>query len=411
VLTELQKALAAQGRAALSGLGGVGETQTALEYTYRHLKEYDHAFWATAASREVLLSSYVTIAGMLKLSEGEIPEEVFSEGAPELGSVLSPVGSDAFALNSSISEVLKYSLLRRDSKARTLETHRLVQAVLKQAMDRDAQSLLAEYAVRAVSRAFPAAEFSTWAVCERLLPQAYACAELINQWGFGFSEAARLLNEAGLYLHECGRYGEAESLYQRSLVIREKTFGPEHPDVAWSLNNLAELYRSQGQYGKAELLYQRSLAIREKALGLDHPYVATNLNNLALLYEKRGEYMTAEPLYQRALTIYEKILGPEHPWVATSLGNLARLYYKQGHYKKAEPLYERSLAIREKSLRSEAPRHCHQPPRSGGALPKRRPIWQGRASLPTGAGDLGKGNRPSASPSSLEPRWLGAHLH
>jgi Tetratricopeptide repeat len=28
-----------------------------------------------------------------------------------------------------------------------------------------------------------------------------------------------------------GRSGEAEPLYQRALAIREKAFGPEHPDV------------------------------------------------------------------------------------------------------------------------------------------------------------------------------------
>jgi hypothetical protein len=54
-----------------------------------------------------------------------IPEEVFIEGAPELGPVLGPVGSDAFGLNSSISEILKYCLLRRDPNARILEIHRL----------------------------------------------------------------------------------------------------------------------------------------------------------------------------------------------------------------------------------------------------------------------------------------------
>jgi tetratricopeptide (TPR) repeat protein len=47
----------------------------------------------------------------------------------------------------------------------------------------------------------------------------------------------------------------------------EKALGKEHPDVAKSLNNLAELYRAQGLHAKAKRLYKRSLAIMEKALG------------------------------------------------------------------------------------------------------------------------------------------------
>ena len=69
--------------------------------------------------------------------------------------------------------------------------------------------------------------------------------------------------------------------YKRSLAIREKALGPDHPDVAGSLNNLAVLYHDQGRYAEAEPLYKRSLAIEEKALGPDHPDVATSLNNLA----------------------------------------------------------------------------------------------------------------------------------
>ncbi len=66
--------------------------------------------------------------------------------------------------------------------------------------------------------------------------------------------------------------------------------GPEHPDVARSLNNLAMVYTDQGKYEEAEPLYQRSLAIEEKALGPEHPQVATSLNNLALIYQAQGKY-------------------------------------------------------------------------------------------------------------------------
>jgi hypothetical protein len=62
-----------------------------------------------------------------------------------------------------------------------------------------------------------------------------------------------------------------EPLYMRSLAIRERSFGPDHPLVASSLNNLAHLYDDQGRYADAEPLYMRSLAISEKSLGPDHP--------------------------------------------------------------------------------------------------------------------------------------------
>ncbi len=80
-----------------------------------------------------------------------------------------------------------------------------------------------------------------------------------------------------------GKYAEAEPLYKRSLAIREKALGPEHPDVGQGLNNLAELYRTQGKYAEAAPLHKRALAIREKALGPEHPDVGQSLNNLAVV--------------------------------------------------------------------------------------------------------------------------------
>jgi tetratricopeptide (TPR) repeat protein len=72
-------------------------------------------------------------------------------------------------------------------------------------------------------------------------------------------------------------------------------------------------------------LHKRALAIREKALGPDHPDVANSLNNLARLYQDQHRYADAEPLHKRALAITEKTLGPKHPDVATALKRLARL--------------------------------------------------------------------------------------
>ncbi len=55
-------------------------------------------------------------------------------------------------------------------------------------------------------------------------------------------------------------------------------------DTATSLNDLAALLEANGQHAKALPLYERALGIREAQLGPNHPDTATSLNNLAMLH-------------------------------------------------------------------------------------------------------------------------------
>src|SRR5215472_15826155 len=93
--------------------------------------------------------------------------------------------------------------------------------------------------------------------------------------------AAQALHSRGLAAWREGKYSEAEGLYKRALAIREKALGASHPDVAWTLNNLALVYRDQGKYMEAAGLFERALAIRKKALGANHLDVGQTLHNLA----------------------------------------------------------------------------------------------------------------------------------
>ena len=63
------------------------------------------------------------------------------------------------------------------------------------------------------------------------------------------------------------RWSAAEPLYERVLKIERKTLGPAHPDVAISLNNLAELYRKRGRGTAAESSYRLALTLMEQAHG------------------------------------------------------------------------------------------------------------------------------------------------
>ncbi|CAM9481721.1 unnamed protein product, partial [Ectocarpus sp. 12 AP-2014] len=164
-------------------------------------------------------------------------------------------------------------------------------------------------------------------------------------------------------------------LYERPQDIRETVLSLEHPDVAQALKHRASVVEKPftrrcrshfdrsmkttlatlctPKYTEAEQLYERSQAIREKVLGPEHPDVATSVNNRAWLLCK--QYAEAEPLFERSQSVRENVLDPEHVDVATTLNGRAVLCHCEVRYSKAESLYERSQAIREKVLGPEHP--------------------------------------------------------
>ena len=129
-------------------------------------------------------------------------------------------------------------------------------------------------------------------------------------------------------------------------------YGPDHPNVAIDINNLAQLLKATNRMAEAEPLMRRALAIDEKLYGSDHPNVAIRLNNLAQLLRATNRLAEAEPLLRRALAIDEKSHGPDHPNVAIDLNNLAQLLKATNRMAEAEPL----LRLRWRSTRSPTAR-------------------------------------------------------
>lgn len=289
------------------------------------------------------------------LHRDAIPEEIISEGAPELGQLLQTAAADPFELDEVIGILRKFSLVHRDARTKTLSIHRLVQDVLKNGMNEETQQCWAERAVRAVNRAFPDVDFALWPRCERCLTHAQICAAHIEQWQMTFIEAARLLEQTANYLLVRSQYKQAEPFYWQAQTIYEQNLGPEHPKLAEIFKDLGWLHYKRAEYMQAENLYTQAQAIREKVLGPEHPDVADILNKRGLVYYNLGKFPQAEQFYKQARDIDEKALGIENIKTGDILNNLGWLYYNQARYPEAGALYQRALAIREKALGKEHP--------------------------------------------------------
>ena len=286
-----------------------------------------------------------------------IPEALFLHGAAHLGPVLASIEADPLAFNQALAVIQNYSLLRRNGREQALSIHRLVQAVLADAMSEEEREQWRRRAIAALNMLFPSVRlqgWEQWEACSRLLPHVLSVAASTAPQAHSL-ELASLLTRAADYLSQRAQYEQAEPLYQRALSIGEQALGHEHPRVAFPLYGLADLYREQGRYAEAQPLYRRALHIWEQKPAQEYPEIADLLNSLAILYLEQGRYKQAEPLLQRALHLNEQLFGQNHSKVAACLNNLAGLYLEQGYRPQAESILQRALQLNEQMFGPEHP--------------------------------------------------------
>ena len=288
------------------------------------------------------------------LAAEAIPEELFLADCTSSADA----AHASAALDLALASLRTCSLVQRHPATRTFALHRLVQAVLQEAMRKPEHVRVQRRAVHLLNAAFPdvppGLRIETWGPCERLLPHVLTCTATLPAHVQDQALAQLLLKAAG-YLLERSAHQQAERLGQRALQCFEATLGPQHPQVAVALYLLARLARQQGQYVQAEQRFQQAASLLEQALGSEHPRVAALLHSLAITYSQQGKYELAEPLYQRALRLREQAFGPEHPEVATSLNTLGILARELGNYEQAEQYYQRALRIWEQAFGPEHP--------------------------------------------------------
>jgi hypothetical protein len=97
-----------------------------------------------------------------------------------------------------------------------------------------------------------------------------------------------------------------------------------------SIIEAAEKAAAAGNHHSAEQLLREAARLQEARLGPQHPDLANTLNNLGVVCEIAGKHDDAEQHFRRALTIATTALNPDHPFVSTSRKNLRDFCEAQG---------------------------------------------------------------------------------
>lgn len=291
------------------------------------------------------------------LAPDDIPKDMIVNGAKRLPDSLSAAVTEPLRFNEALASLCSFSLI--DIRGDGIYIHRLLQAIIRDQLKEDEQKTWAAGALELINGVFPRNIPTTpkvWSGCARLLPHALTTAGFAEKWNVVPEATGQVLNQAGIYLKGRAQFAEAKALYERALKIDEKTYGPDHPEVATDVNNLGSVLKDLGDLAGAKQCCERALKIGEKNHGPDHPKVAVCVNNLGEVLRAQGDLAGAKKCFERALKIGESTFGPDHPQVATCVNNLGSVLQSQGDLAGAKKCYERALKIDEKTYGSNHPK-------------------------------------------------------
>jgi tetratricopeptide (TPR) repeat protein len=165
----------------------------------------------------------------------------------------------------------------------------------------------------------------------------------VNEKGF-------LYYQLGLIKFRQGEYLEANSFYNLSLEIRQKTLPTEHIDVAACYNEIGLVYEKIDQYSKALSSLEKAFEIYEKTLPPNDPLLATCNNNIGRVLCQIGEYSKSILCYEKALEIYLNTLPSNHSNIVAAYINIGSVHENMGEYEKAISSFEKIIAIYKQNL-------------------------------------------------------------
>jgi hypothetical protein len=324
-----------------------------------------------------------------------IPRDVFTQRHPELWAQFAGLLADPIKLSRAIGELGRYALVRIDPSTRTIQVHRLIQALLRDELDTEDQRRIRHEVHLLLAKAAPRApdETANWRrylelvahiepakVVECRHPSVRELALDIVRYLYisGDSRSARTFVERlltqwsrdsadddldvlnahrhlGIVLRNLGEYGAAYELNRATLAKMQKVAGPDNEATLMLVNSIGADLRARGEFYLARDHDEDALRRYEGAFGADTARTLLVMHNLALDYGLISKYVEARALHQKVYLAQWSTGGSDQANILASWGSLARTVRLCGDYAEATDLGEEAYAYGVQELGAEYP--------------------------------------------------------
>lgn len=268
-----------------------------------------------------------------------IPRDVFRLAGhevtdPELGEIL----GDTIRLTRAIRELGRFALATIDSQARTIQVHRLVQALLRDELEEDERARYRHEVHLLLAGAAPKSpdDRASWSRYDELI------AHILPSDLADCSEPAvrSTVRDIVYYLYRSGNYESARSFADRFVTRWSEVSGPDHPDVLIVRRHLGGIIRELGEYQAAYELDSATLAKMTDVLGAEDRETLVLSSGFAADLRAVGDWSAARQLDERLRDQHARVFGEEAVPTLRVMNNLAIDYCLSSEYVKARNLYE-----------------------------------------------------------------------
>ncbi|GAA3215423.1 FxSxx-COOH system tetratricopeptide repeat protein [Nonomuraea helvata] len=267
-----------------------------------------------------------------------IPRDVFRRGNRAVGPRLGKILSDPIMLTNALSNLERLALVKVEPSTRTLQVHRLNQALLRDETSPEDREELRHEVHMLLAGTAPSDPDDTarWPRFEELA----AHLEPSGVIDCTVPSVRTFALDLVRYLYVRGSYRQAEALLNQYIAKWTEASGAQHVDVLVARVHLGIVYLGLTFYTRAYELMSESLKGMIETIGPERLEALWAKNGNAGALRGRGEFFQARQSDQELLEAYERVTGPQSGETLQARNNLAIDYALTSDYDAAGRLLQ-----------------------------------------------------------------------